>query len=215
LSDPLLGVSFARVKEKSNIWLPIVLMTVFGLTRWPGLMPQNFSAAYALVFCAGVYFPRHLIWWLPLGTLLVTDILLNLFYYHTAVVSVHMGINYVAYAILIGWGRRHSPKASWLRLVLGGLMGAVLFYLLTNTAAWLQNPEYPKTLSGWLQALTTGIPGLPPTWLFFRNTLLSGGLFTGLFVGAMKLSAGSESAQEKESPAVEEPEESEPEESKA
>jgi hypothetical protein len=200
------------VKEKCNVWLPIVLMLVFALTRWPGLMPQNFSAAYALVFCAGIYFPRHLVWWLPLGTLLATDILLNLFYYHTAAVSVYMAVNYVAYAILIWWGRRHSPKASWLRLVLGGLLGAVVFYFVTNTAAWLQNPEYPKTITGWFQALTTGIPGLPPTWTFFRNTLLSGGLFSGLFVGAMKLSEGAESAQEKELPAAEGSEDAAPEE---
>lgn len=190
-------------------------MLVFALTRWPGLMPQNFSAAYALAFCAGVYFPRHLVWWLPLGTLLATDILLNLFYYHTTAVSVYMAVNYVAYGILIWWGRQHSPKASVLKLFFGGLLGALLFYFVTNTAAWLQNPEYPKTLAGWLQALTTGIPGLPPTWTFFRNTLLSGGLFTGLFVGAMKLSEGSESAQEKEAAHVEEPEEGQAEETKA
>ena len=43
---------------------------------------------------------------------------------------------------------------------------------------------------------------------FFRNTLLSGGLFTGLFVGAMKLNEAAESAKEKETqPAAgEEPE---------
>ena len=29
--------------------------------------------------------------------------------------------------------------------------------------------------------------GCPQTWEFFRNTMLSGGLFTGLFVGSMKL----------------------------
>lgn len=98
---------------------------------------------------------------------------------------------------------------------MGGLLGAVVFYFVTNTAAWLQNPEYPKTLAGWFQALTTGIPGLPPTWAFFRNTLLSGGLFSGLFVGAMKLSEGAESAREKEAPTADAPEETEPEESKA
>jgi len=125
-----------------------------------------------------------------------------------------MAVNYVAYAILIWWGRQHSPKRSWWRLVLGGLAGAVLFYLVTNTTAWLQNPAYAKTLAGWFQALTTGVPGLPPTWTFFRNTLLSGGLFTGLFVGAMKWSEGSESAQEKEVPNGEEAE-GEPEETKA
>jgi hypothetical protein len=47
---------------------------------------------------------------------------------------------------------------------------------------------YAKTLAGWIQALTTGRPGFPPTWEFFRSTLFSGGIFTGLFVGATKLS---------------------------
>src|SRR5438876_9161078 len=44
----------------------------------------NFSAAYALAFCAGVYFPRRLAWWLPLSAFLTTDIVMNLLYYHVA-----------------------------------------------------------------------------------------------------------------------------------
>jgi hypothetical protein len=80
------------------------------------------------------------------------------------------------------------------------LIGALLFYIVTNTAAWVSLP-YAKTLAGWIQAITTGLPGYPPTWEFFRNTLMSGGIFTGLFAGAMKLtepSTSSESAREKE-----------------
>jgi hypothetical protein len=218
LSAQTLGVSSLCVKEKWNVWLPLALMLIFALTRWPGLLPlelSNFSPAYALAFCAGIYFPSRLVWWLPLGTLLLTDILLNLLYYHTSAVSAYMAVNYLVYAALIWLGRRHSPRWSWLRLLGGGLFGAILFYLVTNTAAWVQNPGYPKTLAGWIQALTSGIPGLPPTWTFFRNTLLSGGLFTGLFVGAMKLGEVAESAQEKEPAAVAADEESEPEESKA
>ena len=85
------------------------------------------------------------------------------------------------------------------------MLGAILFYLITNTAAWLfnpfGNPEYTKDLTGWLIALTKGTAGHPPTWEFFRNTLLSGGLFTGLFVGAMKLSEATQAEAEEESPA--------------
>ena len=55
--------------------------------------------------------------------------------------------------------------------------------------------------------MTKGTAGYAETWRFFLNTLLSGGLFTGLFAGAMKLTA-SESAREKEAPA---PSEAEPE----
>ena len=58
--------------------LPILLMLVFALSRIPGLLPQNFSAAYAHRVLRRRSFSRGaMAWWLPLGTLLVTDIGLN------------------------------------------------------------------------------------------------------------------------------------------
>jgi len=186
------------------------------LSPWPGLFPPNFTAFYALAFCGGLYFRGQMAWWLPLGTLAVTDILLNALYYHEPVLSAYMLVKTLSLVGIVFLGRRFSPRAAWVKLVCGGLLGAVVFYLITNTASWLYNPAYAKTLAGWFQALTSGIPGYPPTWSFFRNTLLSGGLFTGLFVGAMKLTEASESAKEKEAAQVAEPNGSEaPEEAKA
>jgi hypothetical protein len=214
---------------KRNLALPIALMVVFALTRVPGMLPQNFSAAYALVFCAGVYFTGRMAWWLPLGTMLVTDIGLNLYYWlalgwdvWTPTNIAYLAFNYVAYLALIWLGRRFKPQSSFVALLSGGIVGAILFYLITNTASWLfnpfHNPEYTKTLAGWITALTKGTGGWPQTWEFFRNTLLSGGLFTGLFVGSMKASEAAESAREKEAAPEEAPEASgdaQPEESKA
>ena len=193
-------------------------MVVFALTRWPGFFPQewsSFSAAYALMFCAGIYFPRALVWWLPIGTLLVSDVLLNLFYYKVEPVSRYMLANYAMYAVLIALGRRFSSKDSLTKLVGGGVVGALLFFFVTNTVAWLRDEAYTKDWTGFLKALTTGVPGWPPPWTFLRNTLLSGGLFTGLFAGAMKLTEAAESAREKESPEPVEEEQPTPEESKA
>jgi hypothetical protein len=195
------------VKAKWNIWLPILLMVGFALTRWTGLLWPNFSPFYALAFCAGVYFPRRLVWWLPLATMLVSDLLLDLYYYffqHIEAFSVMQLFNYLVYGLIIWIGTRFGPRASWQKLLGGGVLGALLFYLITNTAAWLfnpfNNPEYTKTLAGWIIALTKGTAGYPETWEFFRNTLMSGGLFTGLFVGAMKMCESAESAREKEAP---------------
>ena len=213
---------------KGKLVLPIALMVVFALSRVPGMMPENFSAAYALAFCAGVYFCGRLAWWLPLGTLLLTDVGLNLYYCFSLGWSVwdlpvlkYQLINYAAYVLLIWLGRRFKPQSSFTALLGGGILGALLFYLITNTASWLfnpfGNPEYTRDFIGWLTALTKGTAGWPQTWEFFRNTLLSGGLFTGLFVGAMKFSEAAESPQEKEAGAkAEEPEPEEvPEEGKA
>ena len=195
--------------------MPLALMLVFALSRMPGMLPQNFSAAYALAFCAGVYFSGTLAWWLPLLTLLATDIGLNLYYWLALGINVwelpllkYQACNYLAYAALIWLGRRFKPQTSFRALLGGGVLGALLFYLITNTASWLfnpfGNPEYTKTLAGWLIALTKGTGGWPQTWEFFRNTLLSGGLFTALFAGAMKLSAAAESPAEKEAGARDE-----------
>lgn len=181
---------------KRNVWLPVLLMVAFAITRWPGLMPPNFSAAYALFFCAGAFFPAALAGWLPMLVMLGADVCLNIFYYHTSPLGWYMLANYAGYAVLLVLGRGFGARASFLKLLAGSLLGAVLFYLVTNSIAWLQLP-YARTLLGWFTALTKGLDGLPPTWEFFRNTLLSSGLFTGLFVGAMKYSEHLESAAEK------------------
>ena len=183
-------------------------------------MPPNFSAAYALAFCAGVYFAGRMAWWLPLATLVATDLLLNAYYswkYEMNAFQVYQVMNYVAFAAIIWLGKRFKPSSSFLGLLGGGIVGALLFYLLTNTAAWLfnpfHNPEYTKTLTGWMIALTRGTGGYPETWEFFRITLMSGGLFTGLFVGAMKLTEAPEPEEQEAEDA--EPEEVEPEKSEA
>jgi hypothetical protein len=173
------------------------MMVVFAITRWPGLMPQNFSAAYGLAFCAGVYFPTKARWALPLGTILLMDLLLNV-HYGAPLLDSFTIIKLITFAGIIWIGTRFSSRKSWLALLSGGMLGALLFYLVTNIASWIFDPGYPKTLSGLIQALTTGLPGYPPTWTFLKNTLLSGGLFTGLFAGAMKLSERSEAAEEEE-----------------
>ena len=209
-----------RVKEKWNRWLPVLFLALFALSRWPELFPPSFQRGV----CAGVLrrrvFLGRMAWWLPLGTLLLTDIALNMYYWAhgwdvwDGPVLRYQLCNYAAYVALIWFGRRFKPQSSFLSLLGGGILGAILFYLITNTASWLfnpfGNPEYAKNFLGWLTALIKGTNGWPQAWEFFRNTLLSGGLFTGLFVGAMKATA--ESPAEKTA-GVREPEtEAEPEE---
>jgi hypothetical protein len=225
LSPARSELSFSGVKEKWNRLLPVLFVAVFAVSRIPDLLPLNFSVAYAFAFCAGVYFRGAMAWWLPLGTMLATDLGLNVYYWSHGIDVwdsrnlANLAFNYAAYAVLIFLGRRFKPQSSFAALLGGGILGAILFYLITNTASWLfnpfNNPEYSKTLAGWIIALTKGTGGYPSTWEFFRNTLLSGGLFTALFAGAAKLTAPAESPADKtagarddgESEAGEDPEE--------
>src|SRR5262249_8492583 len=104
------------VKEKGNHALPVVFMALFALRRGPGLFPPSFSAVYALVFCAGVYFSKRMAWWLPFATIIFTDVLLN-FYYQSkgwdvwkwSVIQYQL-VNYLAYGLIILLGRRFKPK---------------------------------------------------------------------------------------------------------
>lgn len=157
-------------------FLPGLLIALFLLSRLPGFDTRGFSIAYALCFCAGV-FPRFL----PIGAvaaaILASDIWLNA-HYDAGLISDWQMVNYVGFTLIWFLGRQCRHRRSPLHFLFGGLLGALVFYILSNTAAWLGNPQYVKSLAGWWQAITTGLPGWPPTWTFFRNTMISGGLFT-------------------------------------
>jgi len=171
-----------------KIWLPLLLMLIFAVSRWPDMLPQNFSAAHALLFCAAFWLPGWMGWVLPLATIIVTDILLNVFAYDVAVFDPRLVTNWMILALFVVLAKWLARRRSYGRVFLGTLFGALLFYFVSNTVSWMVNPAYAKTITGWVQALTVGLPGFPPTWVFGLKTLLGTGLFTGLFAGAMKLS---------------------------
>ena len=183
-------------------------MLVFAASRWhtvdqegnlEPLLPYNFSAAHALLFCAAFWLPGWLGWVLPMATIIVTDLLLNSFVYNEPLLlqsSIPIWISLGIFVVLAKW---LAKRRSYSRVFLGTFIGTLLFYLVSNTMAWLGNPAYVKSFAGWIQALTVGLPGFPPTWFFGLKSLLGTSLFTGLFAGAMKISdAWDDSEQELE-----------------
>jgi hypothetical protein len=92
--------------------------------------------------------------------------------------------------VLIGWlGVIIAKHASLKTLLLASLAGSTLFYIITNAFSWLSDPGYAKNFAGLIQALSVGLPqySATPTWMFFRNSVMSDLVFTGLFVLSMKL----------------------------
>lgn len=190
---------------KGKFVIHTVLLLVLAATRYPGLLPANFSAVYAMAFCSGLFFRGRWDWLMPMVVLMGSDVALNLFYqqrnpgmdaFSSSALLYLLG-NYAGYAALFGLGRIFKPR-QWIgSLIAGSLLGAVLFYLITNTAAWLlnpfHNPEYAiKTFGSWLAALTKGVGGYPETWTFFRNSLLSSGLFSALMIVSARVTEPAE-----------------------
>ena len=160
--------------------LPVLLGMKLEQPEW---LP-NFSPMAALCLCGAAFLPRRLAIAVPLVALLGTDLVLNA-HYGFPLFTVEFFGTIVAFAAVaaLGWQLRKNPRAGViLPAVLGG---SLFFYLATNTASWLYEPGYAKSAAGWLQALTTGLPGYAPTWMFYRNTLAGDLLFTALFLACM------------------------------
>lgn len=150
---------------------------------------HNFAPLAAVALCGAVYLPRRLAFALPLAMLFISNAILNLAVYHEALFSLDMLPPYAALALIAAIGFTLRQRARVSVLVGASIGSSLLFYVITNTGSWIANAAYAKTFAGWTQALTTGLPGFPPTWWFLRNTLLSDLLFTLLFAGCMALQA--------------------------
>ena len=162
------------------------LLPVFlGVTTEQSSWLHGFSPIAAIVLCGAACFPRKIAIAIPFVALLVTDVILNLHYGYPAF-NVGMLVNVAAFATIaaVGWQLRKS--AGFKTLIPAAIGSGIFFYLVSNTFAWLTVPGYSSSFSGWVQALTTGLPGFAPTWTFLRNELVSNVLFTGLFLACVQ-----------------------------
>ena len=131
----------------------------------------NFAPWMALAFTGAIVFPRKLAWWVWPLALITLDLAVQ-----GAAAMAYLSqiwIVYVCFALAAIWGgslRQRTGVMGTLARVIGCSVG---FYLITNTQAWFVSPLYEKTFSGWMQALTTGVPGFPSTLIFLRNSLVS------------------------------------------
>jgi len=145
----------------------------------------NFSPIMAIAVCGALVLPGGLAMLIPLIALAITDLALNA-HYGVALFDRAEILSYGCYAVGVasGLGLRRLGAGS---LATMGTVGAnsLLFYVVTNSVCWFDNPAYAKTLAGWAQALTVGVPGFPPTWIFFRTSLVSDLLFAGGFLVAV------------------------------
>lgn len=150
---------------------------------------SNFAPLMALTFCGAVYFRDKRIWAVPFVALSISDVFLDAYYVNTFATTwvwPSVIVRLICFALALPIGRLVSQHKSWLNLFAGALAGSLFFYVITNTDAWLRDPFYAKSVAGWWQALTIGRPEYLPTIFFFRNTLISDLLFTGVFAFAME-----------------------------
>ena len=150
---------------------------------------SNFAPLAAITLCCAAYLPLRYKFALPLITLFISDLILNVTYhaplFHPQILCRYFALILVSF---IGFAlRRHVSLKTMLP---ASLAVSVIFYVITNAFSWLTEPGYAKDFAGFIQSLTIGLPqyGATPTWMFFRNSLLSDAIFTVVFVLLMRTS---------------------------
>ncbi|GEP42450.1 hypothetical protein BGE01nite_17410 [Brevifollis gellanilyticus] len=135
----------------------------------------------ALAFTGTLVMSRALPWWVwPTAMLGINWAALGT---ASAFASESLAI-YGMYAGAAFVASRLRGNLSVLQSLIGVTLCSVIFYCVTNTAAWMVEPGYAKTLAGWWQAQTIGLPAFAPSWVFLKNALLSDLGFSGLLLVA-------------------------------
>jgi len=166
------------------VLLAVVYRLITGLLIHSGTTwLSEFAPGSAIALCCAAYFPPKYKFTVPLGALFVSDLVLN-YHYGASLLDPQIICRYFALAVVCCIGLAVEHRASLKTLLPASILASVVFYLLTNLFSWLSDPGYAKTFAGLIQALTVGLPQYSgtPTWMFFRNSLVSNLFFTLIFV---------------------------------
>ena len=157
---------------------------------------SNFAPLAAIALCAAAYFPSKFKFAVPMIALLISDIVLNMSYGYS-LFSPFVLSHYIGFALvgLLGWLLRN--RASVKTILPASIAASVIFYVVTCGVSWIFDPGYAKSFAGLIQSLTVGLPqySATPSWMFFRNSVLSDLLFTGLFILCMHWGRSPESSR--------------------
>jgi hypothetical protein len=136
------------------------------LPHWP-----NFTPVAAIALFGGAHFSRKAIaFMIPLAALFLSDLILG---FHGTMWAVYLGF---IFTVALGMGIK--GKTAVLPVLGTVVASSVLFYLLTNLAAWIGSPFYPQTFSGLMMSYAAGIPFL---WNSLAGDLFYSGVLFGSF----------------------------------
>lgn len=139
--------------------------------------PWNFTPVGAMALFGGSTFAsRRTAYVLPFLALILSDFIPSPWTY----VGLHplMPLTYACFLLNVWLGRRFLQKRNVGRIAGTTLLGAVIFYLVTNFGVWVA--YYEHTWDGLQECYTLAIP-------YFGNTLAGDMLFAGVLFGALAL----------------------------
>ncbi len=128
----------------------------------------NFTPVTSVAIFAAIYLSKREAVVLPLAIRFVSDAIIGFFS-----LPLMMAV-YGSHLFGVVMGRWVRKKKTLFRLIVGPLLSATIFFLVTNFAWFYES--YPHTFHGILQSYMNGLP-------FFRGTLLGDVFYTLVLVG--------------------------------
>ena len=135
---------------------------------------DNFTPVLAIALFAGMYLPKKSSLIVPLAMFIIAD----------AFVGFHSMIAFTwgsaLLIVLLGWKVKENKRIT--TVIGGSVLGAILFYIITNFGVWAFYTTYAKSWAGLLDCYIAAIP-------YFRNTLTSTLLYIGVLCGLYEITA--------------------------
>jgi len=142
--------------------------------------PPNFTAVGAIALFSGALLQNNRIAYLiPLAALFLSDLVLNNVVYNLGEFTLfYEGAEWIygSFIIMVLVGRFVITKIAAKNVLLASLLISVFFFITSNTGSWLAQPIYTKDFSGYLAAMSAGLP-------FFANTLIANVVFSAILFG--------------------------------
>lgn len=160
------------------------VLVIFGLVIVAALSrvvphPYNFAPIGAIALFAGRRLEnKWLAFLIPISALLIGDAVLG---FHEQMPQVYLG--FAAVVVLGLWLQKR--KANMYEMTAGCIAGSVVFFVITNFAMWIIQPNYPvplyeRSFQGLVSCFAAALP-------FFHWTLIGDLFYFGLLSGVYAL----------------------------
>lgn len=136
--------------------------------------PPNFAPIAAIALFGGAYLSRKIAIFLPMAAMVISDIFIG--YYEFSLMIFVYG-SFLLCVLLGFWLKKHKK---WYTVGGSAILGAVLFFIITNFAVWVFTSWYSKDLSGLIHCYLMALP-------FFKNTLLGNLFYVSCFFGVYEI----------------------------
>lgn len=153
------------IKSPRFLVLSLMVLAAAATRALPLFIPHiwNFTAVGALAIFAGAQFKdKRIALFMPLAAMALSDLFIG---------NGFDAVVYSGFIAMVVCGMLVNKRQSLPNLILSGIAGAIIFYLITNFALFYPVSMYPHNFSGIIASYVAALP--------FLNNMLAGNLIYG------------------------------------